>query len=633
MPSCGCAKSPPCGRYLVLGGCFRPGSAGQMEFFDVRRGPAARLPDAAPRARPGLELAHAARRPPDRGHRPALGAVGHARRARGRATALERSWAEPARSRLGGLLLGRPTSLLAASSTRCHFWRSSCHARTGGLARLQGAADRAAGADRRRACGRHGDRHRHYFALAAGAAGGRHQLFGTPAATRLADLARLFVHAGGTRSPRRTAPSASMQSPLSAWSSLPSSRASSCRWHVWGLAARWFPSRRSPSTSRRRVCRQRHDRGVRLSRRRQYACAISAGQGGRDRLSAARVAPPPARDNASCSGPQRPTREGALEAYLAASTWRGGRRAAARGRDGHAVAGSHAGSGRARIACFIDCMRKARANADERHFEGDATGETAARDAHALSIVIPAKDEEESLPLVVARIIAASAASGQTLRDIVLVDDGSSDNTWEVMSKLAADGELMQAIRLRRNFGKATALMVGIGACRGDVIITMDADLQDDPDEIARFVETLDLGYDLVSGWKKERHDPLNKTLPSRLLQQSDAVISGVEAQRFQLRLQGLPPRDLRCDPALWRAAPLRARAGQRARLSHRRDPGAPPRPSLRHLQVRRGTLPAWFSRPADGGADYPLCLSTGPSVRRHRHRSGRQRCGGAWLI
>ena len=162
-----------------------------------------------------------------------------------------------------------------------------------------------------------------------------------------------------------------------------------------------------------------------------------------------------------------------------------------------------------------------------------ATGETVARDAHALSIVIPAKDEEESLPLVVARIIAACRAGGHTLRDIVLVDDGSRDSTWEVMSKLASESEVIQAIRLRRNFGKATALMVGIGACRGDLIITMDADLQDDPDEISRFVETLDRGYDLVSGWKKERHDPLNKTVPSRLFNKVTATISGVKLNDF----------------------------------------------------------------------------------------------------
>jgi glycosyltransferase involved in cell wall biosynthesis len=156
-----------------------------------------------------------------------------------------------------------------------------------------------------------------------------------------------------------------------------------------------------------------------------------------------------------------------------------------------------------------------------------------AREAHALSIVIPAKDEEESLPLVVARIMAAGAASGQIVRDIVLVDDGSTDKTWGVMAELAADNEVIQAIRLRRNFGKATALMVGIGACRGDVIITMDADLQDDPDEISRFVETLDRGYDLVSGWKKERHDPLNKTVPSRLFNKVTAAISGVKLNDF----------------------------------------------------------------------------------------------------
>ena len=152
---------------------------------------------------------------------------------------------------------------------------------------------------------------------------------------------------------------------------------------------------------------------------------------------------------------------------------------------------------------------------------------------HALSIVIPAKDEEDSLPLVVARILAACAAGGHALRDIVLVDDGSRDQSWQVMCKLAGDHEVVQAIRLRRNFGKATALMVGIGACAGDVIITMDADLQDDPDEISRFVETLDCGYDLVSGWKQERCDPLNKTLPSRLFNKVTARISGVALNDF----------------------------------------------------------------------------------------------------
>ena len=153
--------------------------------------------------------------------------------------------------------------------------------------------------------------------------------------------------------------------------------------------------------------------------------------------------------------------------------------------------------------------------------------------ARTLSVVVPAKDEEESLPVLVARIVETCASNGLTLADIVLVDDGSSDKTWGAMSQLAAENATIQAIRLRRNFGKATALMVGIAACAGDLVITMDADLQDDPEEIPRFVETLDAGYDLVSGWKKERLDPLSKTLPSRLFNSVTARISGVQLHDF----------------------------------------------------------------------------------------------------
>ena len=157
----------------------------------------------------------------------------------------------------------------------------------------------------------------------------------------------------------------------------------------------------------------------------------------------------------------------------------------------------------------------------------------AAAQVRTLSVVVPAKDEEESLPLLVARILEVCASHALVLRDIVLVDDGSRDKTWAVMSKLAADKDIVQAIRLRRNFGKATALMVGIGACAGDIVITMDADLQDDPEEIPHFLEKLDAGYDVVSGWKKDRHDPLSKTLPSRLFNRVTSRISGVRLHDF----------------------------------------------------------------------------------------------------
>jgi glycosyltransferase involved in cell wall biosynthesis len=152
---------------------------------------------------------------------------------------------------------------------------------------------------------------------------------------------------------------------------------------------------------------------------------------------------------------------------------------------------------------------------------------------HDISIVVPAMNEEQSLPLVVARIVEVCASAAIKLRDIVLVDDGSTDDSWRVMSQLAADSPVVQAIRLRRNFGKATALMVGIGACSGDVLITMDADLQDDPGEIPRFLEALDAGYDVISGWKRDRRDPLSKTLPSRLFNKVTAGISGIRLHDF----------------------------------------------------------------------------------------------------
>jgi glycosyltransferase involved in cell wall biosynthesis len=162
---------------------------------------------------------------------------------------------------------------------------------------------------------------------------------------------------------------------------------------------------------------------------------------------------------------------------------------------------------------------------------GSAAGETAG--VRTLSVVVPARNEEESLPILVARIVEVCAASGLALADIVLVDDGSNDRTWEVMSRLAAENAAIQAIRLRRNFGKATALMVGIAASTGEAVVTMDADLQDDPGEIPRFIETLAAGYDLVSGWKKERLDPISKTLPSRLFNSVTARISGVRLNDF----------------------------------------------------------------------------------------------------
>lgn len=150
-----------------------------------------------------------------------------------------------------------------------------------------------------------------------------------------------------------------------------------------------------------------------------------------------------------------------------------------------------------------------------------------------LSIVIPLKDEADSIELLVGKILSVSAGAHLSLADIVLVDDGSEDETWAVIEALSRTDSRIRAIRMRRNVGKATALMVGVGAATGDIIITMDGDLQDDPEEIPQFVALIAAGNDLVSGWKRKRNDPLSKTLPSRLFNRVTAWMSGVKLHDF----------------------------------------------------------------------------------------------------
>jgi glycosyltransferase involved in cell wall biosynthesis len=149
----------------------------------------------------------------------------------------------------------------------------------------------------------------------------------------------------------------------------------------------------------------------------------------------------------------------------------------------------------------------------------------------SLSVVIPVYNEEGNLAELYRRV--TRVLTGLPLPfEIILVDDGSTDGTWHAIQSIAADPHVA-AIRHRRNFGKARALANGFAAARGDVVITMDGDLQDDPDEIPRFLATLAEGYDLVSGWKQRRQDPLGKTLPSRLFNLTVSRVSGVPLHDF----------------------------------------------------------------------------------------------------
>ncbi|MGP0064876.1 MAG: glycosyltransferase family 2 protein [Isosphaeraceae bacterium] len=134
-----------------------------------------------------------------------------------------------------------------------------------------------------------------------------------------------------------------------------------------------------------------------------------------------------------------------------------------------------------------------------------------------ISVVVPVHNEEESLAELHVELSAVFADDARGPAEFIFVDDGSRDGSWRVLTELTEKDPRVGAIRFRRNFGKAAALMAGFQAARGEVIFTMDGDLQDDPAEIPRFLAELERGFDVVSGWKKTRHDPWHKVYPSRV--------------------------------------------------------------------------------------------------------------------
>lgn len=155
-----------------------------------------------------------------------------------------------------------------------------------------------------------------------------------------------------------------------------------------------------------------------------------------------------------------------------------------------------------------------------------------------VSIVIPLKNEAESLTELEAWIRRVVEQAGFTY-EIIFVDDGSTDNSWAVIEQLQAGNTNVRAIKFRRNYGKSAALHVGFQAARGQVVITMDADLQDSPDEIPELYRLItEEGFDLVSGWKKKRHDPLEKRLPSKLFNAVASAMSGIKLHDFNCGLK-----------------------------------------------------------------------------------------------
>lgn len=155
-----------------------------------------------------------------------------------------------------------------------------------------------------------------------------------------------------------------------------------------------------------------------------------------------------------------------------------------------------------------------------------------------ISVIIPLYNEEESLPELTAWIQKVMAAHNFTY-EIILIDDGSNDRSWEVIERLSCQDACIRAIKFRRNYGKSAALHCGFQAAQGEVVITMDADMQDSPDEIPELYQKItEEDFDLVSGWKKKRYDPLSKTIPTKLFNATARRFSGIRLHDFNCGLK-----------------------------------------------------------------------------------------------
>jgi glycosyltransferase involved in cell wall biosynthesis len=154
-----------------------------------------------------------------------------------------------------------------------------------------------------------------------------------------------------------------------------------------------------------------------------------------------------------------------------------------------------------------------------------------------ISIVVPLLNEENSLNELFNQVHDALNSSGYSY-EIIFVDDGSRDRSWEIIEELSLNNSWINGVRLRRNYGKSDALQAGFEEVSGRYVVTMDADLQDDPKEIPLMIQQLKNGADLVSGWKKKRHDPITKTIPSRFFNAVTRWVTGIKLHDFNCGLK-----------------------------------------------------------------------------------------------
>lgn len=180
----------------------------------------------------------------------------------------------------------------------------------------------------------------------------------------------------------------------------------------------------------------------------------------------------------------------------------------------------------------------ARASAEQRSTRDQTVDQGGWPRIGSISVVVPVYNEEGNLPELHRRLTDVLSDLGLSY-EFIFVDDGSTDGTWNVIKSLRHEDPRVIALRHRRNFGKAQALSNGFAIAKGEAVVTMDGDLQDDPDELPRFIDELNNGYDLVSGWKQRRQDPLGKTAPSRVFNWTVRKASGVQLHDFNCGFKG----------------------------------------------------------------------------------------------
>jgi glycosyltransferase involved in cell wall biosynthesis len=156
----------------------------------------------------------------------------------------------------------------------------------------------------------------------------------------------------------------------------------------------------------------------------------------------------------------------------------------------------------------------------------------------SISVVIPLLNEEESITELSTQLESVLQRLAPNAWDVIFIDDGSTDGSFNVLQRIHTRNPRFTAIRFRRNYGKSAALAVGFAEATGEFVITMDADLQDDPTELPALISKLEEGYDLVSGWKRKRFDPWHKTLPSKLFNTVTSIMTGIKLHDFNCGLK-----------------------------------------------------------------------------------------------